>query len=229
MEATANRIEPGRVIGEAFETYRDHAGALLGGALLVIGIAGVIEGLLSTSGSIILGFLGALVGLAAAFLYTGYVVKLVQDVRDGRRDFSVGELFSHAAPYLGTLALAGILAGIAIAIGFVLIIVPGLILLTIWSVVIPVVMLEGAGVFRSFGRSQELVRGHAWNVFAVVAISVALILVAGILLGLVFQPIDPEWLESVAVNVTSNAIFAPFAAVAWTLMYFRLRELQAAP
>ena len=105
---------------------------------------------------------------------------------------------------------------------------PGLILLTIWSVVVPVLMLEGTGVFRSFGRSQELVRGHGWSVFAVVAISIVLILLAGIVLGLVFQPIDPEWLESVVVNVTSNAIFAPFAALAWTLMYFRLRELQAA-
>src|SRR5829696_9234296 len=60
MEATTTRnIEPGRVIGEAFETYRDHAAPLLGGALLVIGIAGVIEGLLSVSGSLILGILGA--------------------------------------------------------------------------------------------------------------------------------------------------------------------------
>ena len=32
MEATGNRIEPGRVIGEAFETYRNQVGPLLGGA-----------------------------------------------------------------------------------------------------------------------------------------------------------------------------------------------------
>jgi hypothetical protein len=31
MEATAHRIEPGRVIGEAFATYRSHVGPLLGG------------------------------------------------------------------------------------------------------------------------------------------------------------------------------------------------------
>src|SRR5207344_1907708 len=47
MEATGNRIEPGRVIGEAFETYQSQAGPLLGGALIVIGIAGVIEGILA--------------------------------------------------------------------------------------------------------------------------------------------------------------------------------------
>ena len=52
MEASGNRIEPGRVIGEAFETYRSQAGALLGGAVIVIGIAGVIEGLLLITGSL---------------------------------------------------------------------------------------------------------------------------------------------------------------------------------
>ncbi|HEY6654178.1 MAG TPA: hypothetical protein VI028_08630, partial [Solirubrobacterales bacterium] len=103
MEGTANRIEPGRVIGEAFQTYRDHAGALLGGAVIVIGLAAVINGLFATTGSLALVAVGVLVSIVAGVLYAGYVVKLVQDVRDGRRDFSVGELFSAAAPYIGTL------------------------------------------------------------------------------------------------------------------------------
>ena len=66
------------------------------------------------------------------------------------------------------------------------------------------------------------------NVFAVIPATIALLIVAGLLLGLVFQPIDPEWLESVVLNVAANTVFAPFTAVAWTLMYFRLRDLQAA-
>ena len=143
MEATANRIEPGRVIGEAFQTYRDHAGALLGGAVIVIGLAAVINGLFATTGSLALVAVGVLVSIVAGVLYAGYVVKLVQDVRDGRRDFSVGELFSAAAPYIGTLFLNGLLAGIAITIGFVLIIVPGLILITIWSVIAPSIVVRG--------------------------------------------------------------------------------------
>ena len=52
-------------------------------------------------------------------LYTGYVVKLVQDVRDGRLDQDMSELFSAAAPYIGTLILNGILYGIAVFFGFI--------------------------------------------------------------------------------------------------------------
>ncbi len=56
------------------------------------------------------------------------VVELVADVQDGRRDASPGQLLRAATPVLGQLILVGIVAAIGIVIGFVLIIVPGLIL-----------------------------------------------------------------------------------------------------
>ena len=227
MEASARRIEPGRVIGQAFETYQAHAGPLLGGALLVIGIAGVVEALLSLSGSIILGILGALVGLAAGFLYAGYVVKLVQDVRDGRRDFSVGELFSHAAPYLGTLILAGILAGIAIAIGFVLIIIPGLILLTIWAVISPSIVVEDKGVFESFGRSRELVRGNGWQVFGAIVLAFLIIVAVGIVASLIGAAIGDAGF--VILRAIGNVITAPIWALVSSILFFDLGGGAAAP
>src|SRR5690242_6120892 len=130
MEAGGTRIEPGRVIGESFDTYRDNAGGLLGGAATVSGGAAVSNALVALSGSLFLLLIGVIVSPVAGVLYAGYVVQLVQDVRDGRRDSSVGELFSAAAPYIGTLIANGILAGIAITFGFFLLIVPGLILIT---------------------------------------------------------------------------------------------------
>jgi hypothetical protein len=227
MELTTNRIEPGRVIGEAFETYRSHAGALLGGAVIVIGIAGIIEGLLSVSGSIILGILGALIGLAAGFLYIGYVVKLVQDVRDGRRDFSVGELFSSATPYLGTLILAGILAGIGVTIGFILVIIPGLILLTIWSVISPAIVVEDRGVFEAFGRSRELVRGHGWPVFGAIVLTFLIIVVVGIIASLIGAAIGDVGL--VILRAVGNVITAPVWALVASILFFDLGGGQGAP
>ena len=227
MEASTSRIEPGRVIGEAFETYRSQAGPLLGGALIVIGIAGIVEGLLSVSGSIVLGILGAFVGFAAGFLYTGYVVKLVQDVRDGRRDFSVGELFSHAAPYLGTLIMAGILAGIAIAIGFVLIIIPGLILLTIWAVISPAIVVEDKGVIESFGRSRELVRGHGWQVFGAIVLTFLIIIGVGIVFSLIGAAIGDAGL--VLLRAIGNIVTAPVWALVASILFFDLGGGAGAP
>jgi hypothetical protein len=227
MEATANRIEPGRVIGEAFETYRSHAGALLGGAVILIGIAGIIEGLLLITGSLVLTTLGILIGLAASFLYTGYVVKLVQDVRDGRRDFTVGELFSHAAPYVGTLILNGLLAGIAIAIGFVLIIIPGLILLTIWSVISPSIVVEDKGVFDAFGRSRELVRGHGWQVFGAIVLAFLIVFAVGLVASIIGAAIGDA--GRVILQPIANVLTAPVAALVSSILFFDLGGGQGAP
>jgi hypothetical protein len=220
MEASTNRIEPGRIIGEAFDTYRAHAAALLGGAVIVIGIAGLIEGLLAVTGSLILALVGVLIGLAASFLYTGYVVKLVQDVRDGRRDFSVGELFSHAAPYVGTLILNGILAGIAIAIGFVLIIVPGLILLTIWSVIAPSIVVENKGVFEAFGRSRELVRGNGWQVFGAIVLAFLIVFAVGLVASIIGAAIGDA--GRIILQTIANVLTAPVAALVSSILFFDL-------
>ena len=220
MEASGNRIEAGRVIGEAFETYQSQAGALLGGALIVIGIAAVINGLLAVSGSLVLVLLGAMIAFAASFLYTGYVVKLVQDVRDGRRDNSVGELFSAAAPYIGTLILNGILAGLAIAIGFVLLIVPGLILLTIWAVIAPSIVVEDQGVFGAFGRSRELVRGNGWSVFGAIVIAFLIVFAVSLIAGLIGAALGDA--GRVILQAVANVLTAPVAALVSSILFFDL-------
>jgi uncharacterized membrane protein YjgN (DUF898 family) len=220
MEASATRIEPGRVIGEAFQTYQAQAGPLLGGALIVIGIAGLIEGILAVTGSLVLVLLGVLIGLAASFLYTGYVVKLVQDVRDGRRDFTIGELFSHAAPYVGTLVLNGILAGIAIAIGFVLIIVHGMILLTIWAVIAPSIVVEEKGVFEAFGRSRELVRGNGWNVFGAIILAFLIVFAVGLVASIIGAAIGD--VGRVILSAAANVATAPVAALVSSILFFDL-------
>jgi hypothetical protein len=230
MEASTRSIDPGRVIGEAFQTYRDHAGALLGGAVIVIGISAVINGLFATTDSLILIAVGAVISILAGVLYAGYVVKLVQDVRDGRRDFSVGDLFSAAAPYIGTLLLNGILAGIAITIGLVLLIVPGLILITIWSVIAPSIVVEDRGVIEAFGRSRELVRGNGWNVFGVIVLAFLIVIAVSIVLGLIGSALGDA--GQVILQAIGNVLTAPIAALVASILFFDLgggQGVQTAP
>ncbi|MDP8913531.1 MAG: hypothetical protein M3N39_08150 [Pseudomonadota bacterium] len=69
---------------------------------------------------------------------------------------------------------ATILSYLAIAAGLVFFVVPGLILFTMWILIVPVIVQEQAGVFGSFGRSAELTRGSRWRVFALLAIVFAI-------------------------------------------------------
>ena len=128
--------------------YKAHARHLLTIAFIIYLVAAVIAALLALAGGTIGVLLGSLVEIVAAFLLQATLVKAVQDVRDGRVDLSVGETMRAATPYIAPVAGASILAGIAITIGLFLLIVPGLYLITIWAVIVPVIVLEGSGRSR---------------------------------------------------------------------------------
>ena len=221
MEASAHRIEPGRIIGEAFDTYGKYIGPLLGGAVIVLGLAGLVNGLLRATDSVILGLIGSIISLVATVLYTGYVVKLVQDVRDGRMDHSMGELFAAAAPYIATLILNGILFGIAVFFGFILLIVPGLILITIWAVVAPSIVVENRGAVEAFGRSRELVRGNGWSVFWAIVIAF-LILIAVYIVAAGIGAAVADDAGMVVMSVVANVLAAPVAALVSSILFFVL-------
>ncbi len=166
------------MISDAFGIYSANLGVLVATSLAVAIVFGVVIGLLNDSGGALAQFLAWIVQLIGTALYTGFVVRLVQDVRDGRRDMTVGELFAAATPAIGSLIIWSILSGIAIGIGFVLLIVPGLILMTIWAVGAPAIVAEGVGPIEAFGRSYELVRGQAWTVFGVLVCVFLIMIVA---------------------------------------------------
>jgi hypothetical protein len=120
--------------------------------------------------------------MRARLAYQGFVVELVSAAESDRRT-GIGELMNAVTPVLGSLLVISILFAIGVGIGFVLIIIPGLILLTIWSVVVPVEVPEHRGILGSFGRSRELVRGNGWNVFGVIVIVWVLVFVISELRG----------------------------------------------
>jgi hypothetical protein len=174
-------IDVGAVIRRTFQIYVDQAPVLMPAAAVVFVISSVF-GVLLIAASAGLAFIALIVSLVATTLFTGMVVELVSDVQDGRRDASAGQLLRAVTPVLGKLILVGIIAGIGILIGFVLIVIPGLILATLWSVAAPVVVLERPDGLRALGRSRELVRGNGWNVFAVILLLVILVGVVAVAL-----------------------------------------------
>src|SRR5688500_18106903 len=133
----------------------------------------------------------AILGLATVVIGTtwlqGAFVYAVQDARDGSFDATLGEVFSRVAPSILPLLVAGLLAGLGIAAGLILLIVPGLFLMTIWAVIAPVIVIEKRPPFGAFGRSRELVRGHGWTVFAIVLITALLTGIAGGILQAAFS------------------------------------------
>jgi hypothetical protein len=224
----APRVRAGDVIGEAWGHYKAHWQHLMPFALVVYLLLGLVSLLLT----LVLGWfgaiLGAFVGIIGLFWLQGALVEAVADIRDGRADLTMGQTFGRAQQHIGTLAIAGILAGLAVAVGLVLLIVPGLYLLTIWSVLIPVIVLERRGVMEAFGRSRELVSGFGWSAFGVIVLCFLILLGVSLVVSIATFWLGGAFGEYVR-SVISNTIGIPFVALALTNMYFRLRALKEAP
>jgi hypothetical protein len=214
------------VLGEAWAYYKRFAAHFLLISFVIYVAAGIIAALLGLAGSVGL-FLGWIVSVVAAFLVQAALVKAVQDVRDGRADLNLGETVSAALPFLGTVIIASILAGIGIAIGFVLIIVPGLILLTFWSLIVPSIMIGEEGVFGSFSKSWRTVRGYAWHVFGTYVLVFLILIVFDIVIGLILLFL-PTAASNAISSIVSGTLVAPFLALVVTLIYYRLTAAHGA-
>jgi hypothetical protein len=218
--SSADRISVGDIVNETFSVYGENVGALIGSAIVVFVIVGLISGLLQNSGGAFALLLAGIVRLAGLALFTGFVVKLVEDVRDGKRDQTFGDLFSSAAPAIPSLIAFGILFGLGVGIGLILVIVPGLILLTFWSVGAPAIVVERAGPIEAFGRSWNLVRGNAWPVFGTLVVVLLIVIAIGFVLGAIATPISNAAI--VIASIVSNVITAPVFALAVSMMFFNL-------
>ena len=217
------KIDVGRVVTEVFETYRSQAGVLLPIALVIFTIEGLLRGLLGVINPILL-IVGLIISIIASYLYQGFVVQLVADVRDGRRDATIGDLFRAVTPVLASLIVVGILAGLGIGIGLILLIVPGLFLLTIWAVVAPVVVLERTGVGGAFGRSRELVRDNGWQVLGALVIFLLILVAGSAILGAIGAAAGA--VGRIIAGILSSVLFAPLLALTSTTLYFHLREIK---
>jgi hypothetical protein len=217
-------IDVGEIIRRTFQIYVDQAPVLMPAAAVVFVISSVF-GVLLIAASAGLAFIALIVSLVATTLFTGMVVELVSDVQDGKRDASAGQLLRAVTPVLGKLILVGIVAGIGILIGFILIVIPGLILATLWSVAAPVVVLERPAGLRALGRSRELVRGNGWNVFAVILLLVILVGVVAVALEAGGDAAGTA--VGLVVRVIVGILTAPISALAAAVLYFDLRKAHA--
>jgi hypothetical protein len=223
-------VDVGSVLSEAWGLYRTHFVRFVITAALVFVVVDLVTGVARTTAdegwlaSLVWGLISGAAGLIGLFWLQGALVETVRDVRDGVAERSVTEVYAATGKHLGALIVAGVLAGIGVAIGLVLLVLPGLYLLTRWSLIVPVIVLEDRRAGESFSRSSELVRGKGWEVFGVVFVTILLGVVAREIIIALFAPL-PEFLEGWLGGLVASSLVFPFVALAWTTMYYRLAQV----
>lgn len=218
------RLHARAVIRRVFEIYVAEAAVLMPAAAVVFVFTGVLSTVLARSG---LALLSLIISFVATTVFTGMVVELVADVQDGRRDATPRQLLRAVSPVIGKLIAVGFVAGIGIGIGFILLIVPGLLLITIWAVAAPVVVLEKPPGLGALDRSLKLVKGQAWQVFLVIF---SLYIVIALLVGAADVGAESAGTGAgVVVRVVLGVLSAPLPALAAAVLYFELLPRRSDP
>ncbi|HKT83962.1 MAG TPA: hypothetical protein VJQ84_09030 [Solirubrobacterales bacterium] len=221
------KLDVGSTLNQIFSTYGQQAGVLLPLAFGLFLLVAILTGLFA--GNFLLSLIAIVLSVVAGTLYQGLVVSLVRDVQDGTRDASVGQLVEETWPVVLPLIGAAILAGIGITIGIFLFIVPGLILLTIWAVIAPVIVVERSGAIDAFGRSRELVKGNGWPVFGVIVVVFLITAVASFVFRAIGASISDSFAMLALFSLIASTLTAPITALSASVIYFNLIALQPDP
>jgi len=222
-EAALTGLKPSLAIREVLrdtgKLYRSLFGRTVLTGLIVFAVVALFETIASTA----VVFL-SLIGTA---LVQGALVQAVADEHNSRPQSSIGDLYRSAWQRAGRLVGVSLLTGIGVGIGLLLLVVPGVILFTRWSLAVPVVMLEGLGPRAAMKRSTALVKGHGWAVFRVL-LNVTILaglssLAIQLLLVKVFGSAHANFGLWASLSI-AGAITTPYAAHALSVVYYRLTD-----
>jgi hypothetical protein len=225
----------GEILSDAFELYRRHwqnlivivAAIVIPLSLIqvLIGDAWIRNGIGSdtTGDNLVSGALASLVLLAATVLMWTILEGAITRAAAGTflgRDLEIGESYRFALARFWSIVLVGVLSVLAIGGGFLLLIIPGFIVLAHLVCAIPVLVIEGRRGTSALGRSWDLVKGFGWKVFGTIIVAG---LISGVVNGVLTAPFGDNWAaRSIAASIAS-VLTIPFMALVGVLIYLDLR------
>lgn len=147
------------------------------------------------------------------------------------RPVTIGSAYSQVTPHLLGLCGLIIVVGLLTGIGFVFLIVPGILLMLRWSLAVPVAVLEKTGI-GAMSRSFDLTRGDMGRIFMIYLLYFIVVMVfsalwnvpmaIAIAVGRGTPAAPPLWtqvLTQVGAFFT-QCLVAPMLTVALSLVYY---------
>ena len=215
----------GEVLADAWRIYQRLIRRSIVVAGLIFAVVGLADALAQRSNTTLTRLVALGLGLVGGLLVQGALVEVVRDLHEGREIRSIGAVYGSTRGRLGTLLGASILYGVGVVVGLLFLLVPGLIAAARWSLLVPLVMIEGLGWREAFARSSLLVKGQTGRVLVVNVLSNLLSGIASVALAAVFiwfPPFFGAWIG----GAIAGAIVVPFGAHVLTVLYYKLTEPQ---
>jgi hypothetical protein len=212
------------IVDASVQFYRAHAIPLLTIAAIVT-IPPALVGFFAPPGfAVLVNLVGNLllsVGGGAASVYAIIVMT------EGEAQATYGEAFRRVSRRIGRVIAAQIVFGLAVIVGSVLLVIPGLIFAVRFSLATTIAAVEGTDSNKSLNRSWALTKGHAMHAFKALAIGlgvmVLVVLGGSFLIGLLAAPLG---LDDSTTTLLVEPLFTavmPFIWMLVTMLYIDLR------
>src|SRR5437762_11513568 len=130
---------------------------------------------------------------------------------------SLGASIRFAVSRLLSIWALSIIVGIIVVLGIIALIVPGIILAIMFSLALPVLLIENKGVTESMGRSRQLV-GQRWlKTFATLLVLGIIVIIASVIIGAISGLFD---ISSPVVNGILAAFYQPLFPILLAVYYY---------
>jgi hypothetical protein len=219
------------VAREVVASYRTHWLFLIGAAVIVLLPQALadgfldhleVEGVHSVRDVAILAAvpLTVVVNLAGQAFYAGLTAAAVIEWREHRPLLNLRALL-RTVP-IGRLILLDLVLTLGSAIGFLLLVIPGLVWLAYFSLAPAIVKFEHRDVWGSMRRSRELVRGNFWRVMWMVVGTIA---VTELAVGAVSAPFHSDALVAF-IDLVADGLLQPIEGLVIVVVALQLLELR---
>jgi hypothetical protein len=221
------------VLGAALRVYRRRFGLVAGSALVVFGISAGLDVLFEVAGDQVGDYPGLLAPLlviagVATFgttFFAGLLDRIVGEEERGHPRRSLREVL-RTLPYWRLIG-ADVLLSLGAVVTLLMLVVPGLIFYTFFSLVGPAVVMEDRGVFDGFRRSVRLVRGHFW--LTLLLVTLPILVEEDVVHGIVELVGDASLFLVFVVNALAGAAVGSVIALVEVTLASRLAMRKPAP
>ncbi len=233
--------DPGALLEDAWSIYKSRFWTLVGILLIptiivILVIVALTFGFLNLKSLelalweiIFFAFLGFLLLLIALLAQIWGHVSLIYAVKDRKEKIGIIKAYKRAWPKILSYLWISILVGLITFIGFIFLIVPGIVFAIWFSFAAFILVVEGAKGMSALLKSKEYVKGRWWPVFGrILFISLIASIVGGLLgsiVGQIFKLVNISWLENVGSSIVSILI-VPFSISYSFLIYKNLKLLK---
>lgn len=207
----------GGVLDNGFKLLRSSFGKVIGISVLaslISQIPGLMmtaslgpDGLPQVDGALMI---AVAVSMLCSLIIYGAVIGRINSVHEGR-EMTLGESLGLGLSCMLPLLGFWLLYVIAVGIGTILLIVPGMILALSLMFGSYILIIDRAGVIESLKQSHNLVWGYWWRTAAVVTVAGIIVIVGYVLVGFVAGiavAVDPDSATSGAFSLTQTVLTA---------------------